>query len=653
MNTKIITRAIWLLSLVSLFADLASEMLYPIMPVYLQHIGFSVALIGLLEGVAEATAGLSKGYFGRLSDQWGRRLPFVRLGYMLSALSKPMMALFPLPGLVFSARTLDRLGKGLRTGARDALLADQSDRQTRGQVFGFHRSMDTLGGVLGPVAALIYLYFFPGQYTALFLLAFGPGLVSVGLTLLLNEPNRKQVAEQVMTSQSVVDQVNAKQKPASIFSFLHYWKESPPEYRRVVGGLLAFALFNSSDVFLLLKIKESGLTDSAVIGLYVFYNLVYAVMAYPVGRMADRLGLKPTLLVGLGLFALVYEGMVVANQFYLFIGLLGLYGIYAAATEGIAKAWISTISAPKDTATAIGTYAGLGSLCALGANALAGWLWYTFGAPVTFAVTGAATLAVIIYLVALEGKRDNVALQQQLRDVTDPDVIELENELTSHAPSTQKPTVTMTRSAFIAVVLLLFCLGTWTVYMSYRAVSATRVSASAASNATDRTMTEKETPLPKSNGYFGPKKPATPGPRAVPIPTGRLNSPSVAKGPVPVKPLSVSGLSAGLSAGEKLPKRAPLLPASNPAVRSAKPRRSPVRLYTLSSIYTHLYQRPDKRSDRQALVNLWKRVVLTPLAERNGFVFVVYTNKKGQRIRGWLPKRALRPLRLDTPLYSS
>ena len=431
MNTTIITRAIWILSLVSLFADLASEMLYPVMPVYLQHIGFSVALIGLLEGVAEATAGLSKGYFGQLSDQRGERLPFVRLGYTLSALSKPLMALFPVPGLVFSARTLDRLGKGLRTAARDALLADESDRHTRGQVFGFHRSMDTLGGVLGPLAALVYLYFYPGRYVPLFLLAFAPGLLSVGLTFMLRESKKKAVAKSVGERQGLVNQPPNPKSRVSIFSFLGYWKASPPEYRRVVGGLLAFALFNSSDVFLLLKAKEAGMNDTTVIGLYVFYNLVYAIMAYPVGRMADRLGLKPTLLVGLGLFAVVYEGMVVADQLYLFMGLLGLYGMYAAATEGIAKAWISTISAPEDTATAIGTYAGLGSLCALVANAFAGWLWYKFGAPVTFAVTGAVTLAVIVYLVALEGKRDNTALVRQLRNVTDPDVIELKKRTDS------------------------------------------------------------------------------------------------------------------------------------------------------------------------------------------------------------------------------
>jgi sugar phosphate permease len=149
---------------------MASEMLYPVMPIYLKSIGFSVILIGILEGVAEATAGLSKGYFGKLSDTSGRRVPFVQIGYTFSAISKPMMAIFVYPLWIFFARTLDRFGKGIRTGARDAILSDEATTQTKGKVFGFHRSMDTLGAVIGPLLALAYLYFYPGNYITLFIL---------------------------------------------------------------------------------------------------------------------------------------------------------------------------------------------------------------------------------------------------------------------------------------------------------------------------------------------------------------------------------------------------------------------------------------------------------------------------------------------------
>ena len=160
---QIITKAILLVSFVSLFTDIASEMLYPIMPVYLRSIGFSVLLIGILEGCAEATAGISKGYFGNLSDRLKKRVPFIRGGYILSAISKPMMVIFTFPLWIFFARTMDRFGKGIRTSARDALLSDETTKEHKGKVFGFHRGMDTVGAAIGPFLALIFLYFHPNH----------------------------------------------------------------------------------------------------------------------------------------------------------------------------------------------------------------------------------------------------------------------------------------------------------------------------------------------------------------------------------------------------------------------------------------------------------------------------------------------------------
>ncbi|MCL1466863.1 MFS transporter [Argonema galeatum A003/A1] len=383
---KNITRTVWILSLVSLFTDTASEMLYPIMPIYLESIGFSVVLIGVLEGFAEATAGLSKGYFGKLSDDSGKRLPFVQLGYGLSAISKPMMAISIYPLWIFCARTIDRFGKGIRTGARDALLSDQATAKTKGEVFGFHRSMDTLGAVLGPALALIYLYYFPKDYKTLFYIAFIPGLLAIFASFSLKDKKR------IVTSKV----------STPFFSFLNYWSLSPLIYRKVVIGLLAFTLFNSSDVFLLLRAKQSGLDDSMVIGVYIFYNLVYALFSFPIGIIADTIGLKKIFTVGLALFALVYIGMSFNTNLYVFFGLFALYGIYAAATEGISKAWISNITDRKDTATAIGTFAGFQSICTMIASSLAGLIWYKFGVAATFITTATITIFVIIYfLVAI------------------------------------------------------------------------------------------------------------------------------------------------------------------------------------------------------------------------------------------------------------
>jgi len=379
---KYITRTVWTLSLVSMFTDTASEMLYPIMPIYLKSIGFSIVLIGILEGVAEATAGLSKGYFGKLSDNTGKRVPFVQLGYALSTISKPMMALFAYPLWIFFSRTIDRFGKGIRTGARDAMLSDEATPETKGKIFGFHRSMDTFGAVLGPSFALLFLYYHPQNYKSLFFIAVIPGCLSILASFFLKDKNKTSIKVK---------------RPTPFFSFINYWKDSPIIYRKVVFGLLAFTLFNSSDVFLLLKAKQAGLSDTMVIGVYIFYNLIFALSAFPIGIIADKIGLKKMFVFGLSIFTIVYFGIGFSTNIYIVFGLFALYGIYAAATDGISKAWISNITDKKDTATAIGTFAGFQSICTMLASSLAGLIWYQFGAMATFMITAIATALIILY----------------------------------------------------------------------------------------------------------------------------------------------------------------------------------------------------------------------------------------------------------------
>lgn len=384
---KGISRTVWVLSLVSLFTDTASEMLYPIMPIYLKTIGFSIVLIGILEGVAEATAGLSKGYFGKWSDNSGKRLPFVQVGYMLSGLSRPMMGMFVFPIWIFFSRTLDRFGKGIRTAARDAILSDEATPETKGKVFGLHRSLDTLGAVLGPSLALLYLYFYPGNYKTLFFIAFIPSLFAVGASFLIKEKHNSP---------------KENRKPTSFLDFLNYWKIAPEAYKKLVIGLLVFAIINSSDVFLLLKAKQAGLSDTMVIGVYIFYNLIYALFALPLGIYADKIGLKNMFVFGLLVFSAVYFGIGLSNNLYVIIGMFFLYGLYSAATEGISKAWISNISNKADTATAIGTYAGFQSICAMIASSIAGLIWYNFGASATFIVTASISAFLIVYFSRLK-----------------------------------------------------------------------------------------------------------------------------------------------------------------------------------------------------------------------------------------------------------
>jgi MFS family permease len=387
---KVISKNVWILSLVSLFTDIASEMLYPIMPIYLKSIGFSILIIGILEGFAEALAGLSKGYFGKVSDTYQKRLPFIQMGYGLSALSKPLLVLFNAPLWVFFSRSIDRLGKGIRTGARDAMLSDEAGPKTKGAVFGFHRSMDTLGAAIGPLIALAYLYYHPASYKPLFFIAFIPGALALLITFLIKEKKKTAISEQ---------------KRPGFLAIVNYWKESPKTYKQVAIGLLAFALINSSDVFLLLQLKQFGWSDTHIIALYILYNFVYAFFAFPMGKLADKLGLKPTFILGLILFSIVYLGFSFELNPTIYLCLFVIYGLYAAATEGIAKAWISTITDKKDTATAIGTLAGFQSICTLIASSVGGFVWYQFGASTLFAATGISALLCILYFVFFTSKK--------------------------------------------------------------------------------------------------------------------------------------------------------------------------------------------------------------------------------------------------------
>lgn len=378
---RIITRTVLILSIVSLFADIASEMLYPVIPVYLKEIGFTVFWIGILEGVANFTSGISKGYFGKLSDEKGLRLPFVKLGYFLSNISKPLLAAFTYPLWIFFVRAIDRLGKGVRTAARDAILSQEATKETKARVFGFHRSMDTVGATIGPILALLFLYFYPGQYKTIFLLAFIPGIISILLVFLLKE-KRQPI--------STLGKGN-------FFSYFKYWKIASPEYKRLVMGLLLLALFNSSDIFLLLKTKEVTGSDTTTIAAYVFYNFVFASASYPLGALADKFSIKKIFIGGLVLFTIVYAGFAFQPSEVIIFILFFLYGIYAGATEGITKAWITNITYNENTATAIGFYTSCESLCTLFASIVAGFIWSQLGSSYTFGTTAGISLLVIFY----------------------------------------------------------------------------------------------------------------------------------------------------------------------------------------------------------------------------------------------------------------
>lgn len=373
-----------------MMTDISSEMLYPILPMFLKSIGFSVLWIGILEGFAEAIAGFSKGYFGRMSDKIGKRVPFVRIGYTLSAISKPLIGIFAAPLAVFFLRTIDRLGKGVRTAARDAILSAETTKEFKGRVFGFHRALDTLGAAIGPIVALIYLYFYPENYVSLFILAFIPGLIGILFTFYLYD-------EKSDLSTSVINKTK-------FFEFLSYWKKSSKSFKKTVIGLIVFTVINSSDIFLLLLVKQNGLSDSNVIILYIFYNLVYALFSTPMGWLGDKIKLKNSLILGMFLFSLVYIFIPFVISNWIYYLLFSAYGISISAIEGNSKALISNISEKEDTATAIGFLTSFQSIATLLASSIAGIMWSAINPAAPFLLSGIVAFFCSVYFLFIKIK---------------------------------------------------------------------------------------------------------------------------------------------------------------------------------------------------------------------------------------------------------
>lgn len=397
MKYRFLTRVVVTLSVVSLFTDISSEMLYPVMPVFLTSIGFTALWIGMMEGIAEAVVGLSKGYFGKWSDVSGRRLPFVIIGYLFSSISKPLIAIFTSVAAVFFLRSTDRLGKGIRTAARDAMLAHESDKEHHGKVFGFHRAMDTFGAAIGPLLALIYLHYNPGEYRQLFLYAFIPAIAGVSLLFFLKDKKADGVSVQ-------------NNSMPKLFSFLDYWKKSSPAYKHAAKGLIGFALINSSDAFLLLGAKHAGANDEQIILAYIFYNLVYALLAFPAGALADWMGMKKTFMLGMVFFAVAYTGMALATSAYHIFILFVVYGFYAAIVETVSRAWLSRLSEKEERATALGFYSGMTSLALMAASTIAGVIWVAAGAGAVFLFSATGAAIVLVYFAITKPKEKNEPL---------------------------------------------------------------------------------------------------------------------------------------------------------------------------------------------------------------------------------------------------
>jgi len=365
-----------LLGIVSFFADVSSEMVYPVVPLFLSGtLGAPAVAVGLIEGVAESTASILKWISGWWSDRFERRTPFAAAGYGMAAVAKPLLAAAYVWPFVLFVRFIDRAGKGIRGAPRDALIAESAHPDGLGRAFGLHRAMDTSGAILGPLIAIALLAWFgDGHYRPIFLIAGIPGVLALVALLGVREVRRARAA--------------APETPP-LLSLRGY----DARFVLFLLATLLFAAGNSSDAFLVLRAKDLGLGATAVVFAYVLYNIAYAGLSLPAGIRADRIGPKPVLVAGLVVFALVYGGFALAPGDWAVWPLFVVYGAYIAMTDGVGKAYVSQLVPSARRATALGLYNATTGVMLLVASVAGGALWDLFGPPATFAFGASAALA--------------------------------------------------------------------------------------------------------------------------------------------------------------------------------------------------------------------------------------------------------------------
>ncbi len=416
-SVRKIPRSVWILSWVSFFADVSSEMVYPLLPMFMIGVlGSSKKQLGVMEGGAVFIVAVMSAVAGIRSDRKGNqggRVKWIRWGYGLPVIGKSMIALATVWPLVVGGRLLDRFGKGLRGAPRDALIADAVTKNQRGQAFGLHRAFDTAGALVGVLFSALLLWWLTGTpkasvsgqgvsaatetpawiYRAIFGIGAALGFASLILTFMVKESEARQ--SDATDSAPTVGENKSMDENSSATKV---WARLPASYWYVLAVLVLFSLANSSDTFLLLRARDLGYSPWAVVMVYAFYNLFYSLLSYPAGALSDRIGRWRIIIVGWIIYACVYAGFALLpiSQAWGMWPLMAIYGVYMALTEGVGKALIAD-HAPSDCrGTAMGIFYGLTGLTTLIASLSAGILWDRFGAPPALLLgSGFAILAIV------------------------------------------------------------------------------------------------------------------------------------------------------------------------------------------------------------------------------------------------------------------
>lgn len=380
-----IKKNVFFSGLVSFFMDFSSEMIYPLVPIFLSSVlGVNKSVIGLIEGVAESTASFLKIFSGWFSDKLKKRKALMIAGYGISALSRPIVALSTAWSHVFIFRLVDRFGKGIRVAPRDALIADCTECKDFGRAFGFHRALDTFGAVVGPAVAFLILSLLTGNYRVLFWLSMIPGVIAVLIIIFF-----------------IKDKKTDQQISRSKVSFKKFgWR-----FKVFVAVTTLFTVGNSSDVFLILKATDVGIHAAIIPLVYLSYNLIYSLTSIPAGILSDKIGRKRIILFGFILFGFIYWGFALASeQSHIWI-LFAAYGMFMGLTEGVQKAYLGTIIPEESRATGYGIFNAFSGFALLPASIVGGFLWDKYGSQALFyygTITAFTSAAVFLIIFGLE-----------------------------------------------------------------------------------------------------------------------------------------------------------------------------------------------------------------------------------------------------------